>query len=135
MVKRILMFSKAQVSAFSGGAIDYLFMVIITEFFNVHYTISIAIGGALGALVNFTLNRRWAFRTKDLPYKNPSWHQFLKFVPVVANSILLKASGTYFITSMFGLDYKISRIITDGCVTLINFNLQKHWVFKKAKKV
>lgn len=134
MIKRLLIFSKAQVSAFTGGLTDYLMMIFITECLKVHYTISIAIAGVIGALVNFTLNKYWAFHTSDIPYKNPFWQQFLKFVPVVANSIILKASGTYFITSLFGLDYKISRISTDLFVSMLNFTLQKYWVFKKAKK-
>lgn len=134
MVKRILVFSKAQVSAFCGGLMDYLLMILITEFFNIHYTISIAIAGVVGALLNFTLNRHWAFHTKDLPYKNPFWQQFLKFVPVVVNSIIMKASGTFFVTSITGFDYKISRILTDLLVSMLNFMLQKHWVFKKVKK-
>lgn len=113
---------------------DYLLMILITEFFNILYTISIAIAGVVGALLNFTLNRHWAFHTKDLPYKNPFWQQFLKFVPVVVNSIIMKASGTFFVTSITGFDYKISRILTDLLVSMLNFMLQKHWVFKKVKK-
>jgi putative flippase GtrA len=132
MFKRILVFSKAQVSAFTGGVTDYLFMIFLTEFFHVHYTISILFAGALGSVVNFSLNKRWAFRTKDNPYKYPAWNQFLKFVPVVLNSIVLKSSGTYFITSFIGIDYKISRIMADFFVAMLNFILQKYWVFRKA---
>lgn len=132
MFKKILVFSKSQLSAFTGGVTDYLFMVFLTEFFNVHYTISILIAGTLGSVVNFSLNKRWAFHTRDNPYKYPAWNQFLKFVPVVLNSIVLKSSGTYFITSFFGLDYKISRIVADFFVAMLNFILQKYWVFRKA---
>lgn len=132
MFRRILVFSKAQVSAFTGGVTDYLFMISLTEFFHVHYTISILIAGSIGAVVNFSLNKRWAFRSKDKPYKYPAWNQFLKFVPVVLNSIVLKSSGTYFITTFFGLDYKISRLMADFLVSMLNFILQKYWVFKKA---
>ena len=135
MVKRILTFSKAQISAFTGGLADYFLMIFITECFNLHYTLSIAISGSVGAVINFLLNKHWAFHTKDLPYKNPLWQQFLKFVPVVANSIIMKASGTFFITSLSGFDYKISRIATDLFVSMLNYTLQKYWVFKKVKKV
>ena len=54
---RIFVFAKAQVSAFIGGITDYAIMVFVTEVFHVHYTISIVIGGIIGAVVNFSLNR------------------------------------------------------------------------------
>ena len=131
---RIFVFAKAQVSAFIGGITDYAIMVFVTEVFHVHYTISIVIGGIIGAVVNFSLNRYWTFPTKELRYKNSINKQLLKFVLVVANSILLKSSGTYLVTTFLKLDYKISRIIIDLFVSIaINYNLQKLWVFKTIK--
>lgn len=136
MVKRLLVFGKAQVSAFLGGVVDYLLMIFITEFFGVHYVFSIGIGGVAGAIVNFLLNRNWTFLSKDLTYHSSFWKQLSKFVIVLLNSILCKSSGTYFFTSFLGTDYKIGRLMTDLLVSiLLNYTLQKHWVFKKAKKL
>ncbi|MEN6619346.1 MAG: GtrA family protein [Rikenellaceae bacterium] len=133
MFEKILVFTKAQVSAFTGGVTDYMLMIFLTEFYHVHYTISIAIAGIIGSIVNFSLNKSWTFHSKDIPYKNSINKQLLKFVSVVINSIVLKSSGTYFITTFFGIDYKISRIITDLFVSIVfNYSLQKHWVFKKT---
>jgi len=134
LVNRIFIFAKAQVSAFIGGLTDYAIMVFVTEVFHVHYTISIAIGGIIGAVVNFSLNRKWTFRSKELPYKNSMNLQLIKFILVVINSIVLKSSGTYFITTFLKIDYKISRIFVDLFVSIaLNYTLQKNWVFKNAK--
>lgn len=136
MFKRLLVFGKAQVSAFLGGIVDYILMIFITEFFGVHYTISIVFGGIAGAFVNFLLNRNWTFISKDLSYHSSLGKQISRFVIVLLNSILLKSSGTYFITSFLGIDYKISRLMTDLLVSLLwNYSLQKRWVFKKVKKL
>jgi len=133
---KIFVFAKAQVSAFIGGMTDYGIMVFFTEVFHVHYTISIAIGGVIGAVVNFSLNRRWTFHSKNLPYKNSINKQMIKFVLVVINSILLKSSGTYLVTTFLRIDYKISRIIVDLIVSIaLNYNLQKYWVFKSVKQI
>lgn len=133
-INKIIILTKAQVSAFAGGLVDYLVMIFFTEVFHLHYTISIAIGGIIGAIINFSLNKSWTFHRKDIPYKNSLNDQLLRFIAVVINSIVLKATGTYGITTYLGLDYKISRIITDIIVSLVfNFNLQKYWVFKKQK--
>jgi putative flippase GtrA len=131
---KLLVFSKAQLSAFVGGMVDYGIMILITELFYVHYTITIVIGGIIGALVNFSLNKYWTFPSKVRPYSNSMCKQLLKFVLVALNSILLKSSGTYFVTSYIEIDYKISRLIIDLFVSLMfNYNLQRYWVFRKVK--
>ncbi len=128
----IIIFVKAQISSFSGGIIDYVTMVFFTEVFHIHYTISIAIGGVVGAVANFVINKNWTFKSGLRKYKSSSIAQLLKFSVVVLNSILFKSSGTYFITKYIHIDYKISRIIIDLIVSIgFNFTLQKKWVFKK----
>ncbi|MCK9163019.1 MAG: GtrA family protein [Bacteroidales bacterium] len=130
--KRLLTFTKAQISALIGGGVDYLIMIFFTEVFHIHYTISIGIGGIIGAIVNFSINKYWTFQSKEQTYHNRTLKQLLKFAVMVINSIILKASGTYFLTSVFKVDYKITRLIVDLIVSLlINYNLQKFWVFKK----
>lgn len=135
MLKRLVVFLKAQVSALIGGIVDYSSMIFFTEVFHVPYTISIAIGGVIGAVVNFSINNKWTFRANDLLYKNSTRKQLLRFSAVVLNSIVLKSGGTYLLTTFLKLDYKISRIIIDLIVSLaFNYTLQKHWVFAKVKK-
>lgn len=130
--EKLLVFIKAQLSAFLGGVVDYLIMIFCTEIFQIHYTISIVMGGVIGAIVNYSLNNKWTFFSKDISYKNSVPEQLIKFVLVVINSILLKSSGTYFITTFLGFDYKISRIAVDLFVSIVfNYTLQKFWVFRK----
>lgn len=128
----VYIFAKAQLSAFSGGLVDYLVMVFCTELLHIHYTISIAIGGIIGAVVNFSVNRYWTFdanKASQLPVGN----QLLKFIFVVAGSICLKSGGTFLMSNGLHLDYKISRILIDIVVSLsFNYVLQKYWVFKKS---
>ena len=112
--------------------VDYCIMILCTELFGVHYTVSIAIGGVIGAIVNFSLNKTWTFCSKKQAYKYSFWKQLIRFVVVVINSIVLKASGTYYFTTFIKIDYKISRIITDLTVSIVfNYMLQRHWVFRK----
>jgi putative flippase GtrA len=134
-IEELFVFGKAQVSAFFGGLLDYLLMIFFTEAFGIHYTISIAIGGVIGAFINFSLNRRWTFITKGINYRSSWFSQLSKFVVVVLNSIILKSTGTYLFTAFLFIDYKISRIIANLLVSLIfNYTLQKHWVFRKEKR-
>ncbi|WP_285009113.1 GtrA family protein [Pedobacter faecalis] len=129
--RSIYVFAKAQFSAFAGGIIDYLVMLACTEVLHIHYTISIAIGGIIGAVFNFSVNRYWTFNASEAS-KNPMGAQLLRFIFVVTGSILLKSSGTWLFTTYLHIDYKISRVIVDIIVSLgFNYVLQSYWVFKK----
>ncbi len=131
-LRSALTFSKAQISAFIGGVIDYCTMIFITEVFHIHYTISIAAGGMVGAAVNFSVNRTWSFYSKDAQYEFSVIQQLVMFFPVVLGSIALKSAGTFAFTTLSKIDYKITRLAVDVVVSIFyNFMLQKHWIFKK----
>lgn len=129
--KAVVVFAKAQVAAFVGGLTDYVVMIALTELAHIHYTRSILISGLIGAVVNFSLNRRWAFQTEQL-YSSSKKQQLLKFLFVVLGSISLKSIGTYLVTTSMVINYKFSRLITDAVVSYgFNFPLMKYWVFRK----
>ncbi len=126
---RFTVFIKAQLSAFVGGVADYIIMILLTEIAGIFYTWSICISGMLGAVINFSLNRYWAFRSVDEKKRT----QLAKFIFVVLGSIALKSSGTYLLTEIFSLDYRISRLCVDAVVSLgFNFTMQKYWVFRQS---
>ena len=125
--KSFLTFFKAQASAFIGWLSDYAIMLFCTEVLGIHYTLSIVISGTLGAVVNFSINKYWTFKSPS-----PIGGQLVRFVFVVLGSIALKSSGTYLVTEFVQIDYKISRIIVELVVSLLfNYPLQRYWVFKK----
>lgn len=126
----IWIFLKAQASAFLGGLADYLIMIACTELLGIHYTISIIISGLLGAVINFSINRKWTFSAE----KGALGMQLARFILVVLGSVFLKSAGTYLITTYLRLDYRISRILTDLVVSLgFNYTLQRFWVFSGKK--
>lgn len=131
MSKTVFKFAKAQLSAFLGGILDYIVMIACTELLHIHYTISIIISGTIGAVLNFYLNRYWSFRDQK-SNEAPVGNQLIKFCLMVAGSVLLKAFGTYILTSGMKLDYRISRLVIDLIVSLgFNYVLQNYWVFKE----
>lgn len=128
----IFVFIKAQASAFIGGIVDYGIMILCTELLGIHYYFSIIISGIIGAIVNFSINRKWTYQAENGAINL----QLIKFTIVVLGSVLLKSVGTYLITNTFKIDYKISRIITDLIVSLaFNYTLQTYWVFNKKEKL
>ena len=129
----VKLFLKAQVSAFSGGVTDYGLMILLTEWLHIHFTISILISGTLGGIVNFCINRFWAFKSND-GYCSSTSGQLIRFFTVVLGSISLKSAGTYLLHSSLNLDYKLGRLLIDSVVSYgFNYPLMKYWVFKINK--
>lgn len=126
----VKLFLKAQVSAFSGGVTDYGLMILLTEWLHIHFTISILISGTMGGIVNFCINRFWAFKSND-GYCSSTKGQLIRFFTVVLGSISLKSAGTYLLHSSLNLDYKLGRLLIDSVVSYgFNYPLMKYWVFK-----
>ncbi|MDR1338815.1 MAG: GtrA family protein, partial [Prevotellaceae bacterium] len=131
ILERLKIFVKAQFSAFVCGMCDYLIMILITEFFGIHYTVSIVIACTLGAIMNFSVNKIWTFHSKTSSYKFSLPQQLWRFIFVVVSSIGLKTLGTHILTEYAHIDYKISRLITDAIVSILyNYMLQRYWVFR-----
>ncbi len=126
--QQVITFFKAQFSAFLGALFDYSLMIILTEYGGIHYTRSIIISGIFGAVINFSINRYWAFNSRETSTTN----QLFRFICVVACSVTIKSAGTDALCKITKLDYKIARFCVDAVVSFgLNYPLQKYWVFKK----
>jgi len=124
----ILSFGRAQVSAFLGGLSDFAIYTFCLQALGFSAHGSNIISGSLGAVVNFLINRYWAFDSKTMPLGNQLW----KFVLVVLGSVTLKSSGIYLLVDCFFLNPFYSKLILEVIVSLgFNFTMQKYWVFKK----
>ena len=61
--KSILVFGKAQISAFVGGLCDYGIMVLSVELLHLSLRNSIVVGGLIGAVINFSINKYWTYQS------------------------------------------------------------------------
>lgn len=134
-LKRFLLtFTLAQFSAGAGSVVDYGLLLLSREIFGWELFWAIALGGVVGAIVNFALNRYFTFRDKERGYRSSLQSQLLKFTLTVLGSILLKYLGTYALDHYVGIDYKIGKLISDLFVSvLFNYTLQRFWVFRQER--
>ena len=127
ILPEILLFARAQVSAFLGGLVDFAMMILLTELCGLFYAFSIIIGGLVGAIANFSINKYWAFSSQS----SKTTSQIFKFSLVVLGSILLKSSGTYILTEGLTIKYWIARLVVDAFVCFgFNYVLHRVWVFR-----
>lgn len=127
VIPELIQFARAQLSAFLGGIVDFATMILFTELLGFFYPVSIMIGGIVGAVANFSINKLWAFKDQE----DQTLIQALKFCVVLIGSILLKASGTYWLTESLGIEYWVARLVVDAFVCFgFNYVLHRVWVFK-----
>ena len=117
----MLTFSLAQVSAGAGSVVDYGLMVCCRQLLGFPLFWAIAIGGVVGAIINFTLNRYWTFRSSD---------------PKAGYTSSLRGPLLRFALQRYaGVDYKLGKLAADLVVSvLFNYTLQRFWVFRRAPK-
>ncbi len=121
-------FIKSQIAAFGSTCIDYLTVILLTEYLGIWYIYSNIVGAGLGAISNFFLGRKWTFKADQGSISK----QGFRYALVSIGSLLLNTSGLYVLTEWTQLHYILSKIIV-GLVVAVGFNylLQKHFVFKK----
>ena len=121
-------FLRVQLSAFLGGLFDFGIYTLCFRLFDLSGVLSNVISGSLGAVVNFTINRYWSFKSDQVSLVSQLW----KFVLVVLGSIALKSAGIYLLVDYYGVHYLLSKVVVELVVSLgFNYCLQRWWVFRK----
>lgn len=125
-------FGRSQLTSLTATLVDFGLVFGLTELLHVWYVASVAIGAGAGAVVNFLLNRAWAFRHAD---PNSAWAhalrvQALRYALVSTGSLLLNAGGVWLVTETFQIPYGFSVVGVSLLVGFFfNFPLQRRFVF------
>lgn len=120
--KRFIIFS---IGGLIGMLINLAVTSFLTEIFSLWYRISYAIGLAVNLIFNFVYNRHITFKEKT-KLKT----RFIKFVIVSLTTILLNYISVIILTEYFGVYYLLSIIIVVFAIAIINYILNKIWVFE-----
>jgi putative flippase GtrA len=109
---------------------DFALMTSLVEFFALAPATAALSGAVLGALINFTLNRRYTFRTVA---QSPAGAEARRYVLVSSASALLNSGGEYIGTKWLSAPYLLVRVVVSVAVSLgWNFPLHRSWVFQSA---
>lgn len=119
--KRYLIFS-------IGGIIIFLFeilsTILFTELFNIHYMYSYGASLFIGMVFLFFYHM---FITFNIP--NDHFKRFFRFM--IINSIYFIAALFFvYILTEIGLHYIMSITISSIILSIINYCVNKNWVFK-----
>ena len=88
---------------------------------NIYYLVSSAIGFVSGAVVNYTLNKKYTFKNT---YRNKA-KQFTVFLIVASTSLIWNELLIYFFVEYFALAKMLAAVLSVGIVFFWSFAMHK----------
>lgn len=88
-----------------------------------------AFGFVLGAVVNYALNRRYTFRSRDAHRRAFPRFMSAALLGLGLNSALMGAA-----TAIAGFDYRIAQLISTGAVLATTFAINRAWTFREGSR-
>ena len=126
-------FSKATIASLAATVVDFGTLTLWVEGFHGFYPIGVAMGAALGAITNFTINRIWSFNDAEPSKLGP---QAFRYGVVSVGSLLLNTGFVYLVTEKLHVHYMLSKIAVAFIVGLVfNYPLHRHYVYPKQESV
>ena len=103
-------------------------LILLVEIGGVDPVLSTLAGSAVGLVINYSLNRRFTFRSKK-----PNRHAGPIFLTVATATGILNAALVYLGTGPLGIHYLPVQILTTLLVFLANFASHSAWTFRDSK--
>ena len=121
-----------QLASIVATAADFGAMALLVERAHVAAGPATLLSASLGAVVNFSLNRRLTFAGARLA---PPWPQALRYATVSLGSAVLNAMGEHVGTRVLAAPYLAVRVVVAVAVSLAwNYPLHRAFVFRRAEE-
>jgi phosphatidylglycerophosphate synthase/putative flippase GtrA len=106
-------------------ACDFVVMALLVQYYDVSAMTATAIGCIVGGIINFVINRSWAFG-----HPQPIMAQGSRYALISGTSALLNAGGVAVLLLLPSLDYRAAWLIARAAVALFwNYPLNRDYAF------
>jgi len=119
---------------FVGGfafLVDFSLLYLLTDMARLNYLVSASIGFVAGLLVNYIISVCWVFTNSITSNK---LLEFLIFALIGVVGLLFTDLLMWIFTSLIGIYYLLSKIITTILVYLWNFFARKYIIYNKKQE-
>lgn len=111
---------------------DIIIFSLLHSVLSLGILLSTVIARVVSSILNFTLNKKLVFKSDE-----PFTHTVLKYYAIAIPTMLISAFGTGILSSLLGvpessLIITLIKIVVDTLLFVINFKIQKRWIFKKG---
>lgn len=119
LITQFIMFTGVGAAAFF---IDYGSLIVFTELFGIHYLLSTTLAFIVAVTFNYLASMRFVFAHRtDISRRR----EFVIFMVLSVIGLLLNNAGMYLGVEVCGIDYRITKILATGFVTVFNFCTRK----------
>ncbi|MCD4760394.1 GtrA family protein [bacterium] len=109
----------------ASAVIDFGVLYILTDWVGVYYLASATISFILAAILNYTLNRIWTFRSNGKRRK-----QLPIFFTIAILGLILNNNIMYLSVERFAFHYLWAKVFAAAIVTFWNFFGNKYLTFR-----
>jgi len=124
MVARFARFGLVGVT---GLAVNTLALLALTEGAGVYYLLSALLASQISTIWNFCLTDMWVFRGR--PSGRTRLHRFVLFAVMNNAALLLRSPVLVFLTSVIGVHYLVSNLLSLGLLTVIRYSVADVWIW------
>lgn len=108
-----------------GTIVHYAVLITLVQVTSMKPVPATAFGFISGALVNYALNYRFTFHSRESHVKS-----IPKFYTLALVGFFINSSVVAFLSDVSGLHYLLSQAVATGIVLLWNFIGNKLWTFR-----
>ena len=105
-------------------SIDFAILIVLTDYFNIHYLISAPVGFLGGSILNYFLSDLFVFERGR--FKNRKI-EFIMFLVLTILGVLLNNIIMYIGFGLLAINYKLTKIGALFFVTIFNFLTKNIW--------
>ena len=122
------LFLKYALTAISSFALDILLFCIFINLIKTDYTIMLStiIARILSSIYNFMVNSK-------LVFKKSHKKSLLKYFILVIVQMLISGLSVTFLTETLNSNAPITKLIIDTFIFIVNFVIQREWIFKNKE--
>ncbi len=118
-------FSKYFIVGVSGLVLDLGTLILLKEKLGLLPEVAVISNQALLLVYNFTLNKYWSFRNRDIPHQ-----QMVRYGILAGWNYAFSAGTMYLFRRILGFDYRLVRLCAIAAMVSWNFFLYKYWVYR-----
>jgi putative flippase GtrA len=123
--RNVRQFVKYVITGLVSFAVEISLVYLFTDVLKVWYIYSNSMALSVVFIINFSLNRFWAFRSRQ-----PFMKQFITSGLLFALNLVVGNAIMFFFTDKIHLYYLFSKVIATGMSVAWNFFLYKYYIYK-----
>lgn len=110
-------------------AVDFGILTLLVEAAQLHYLAANACGFTAGLVTNYLLSVWWVFSSR---LASSRMAEFLIFSAVGAVGLGISEGCMYLGVDIFGLDYRVAKVMSVVCTLVWNFTARKVLLFREG---